>query len=119
MIKKAKRIDKGWGYELHIHNNDGYCSKILHFDEGAMFSMHFHMMKHETWYVASGSLRLNIIDTEDATIKNYRLEVGDVFVVPRGMPHQLMAIEESEIFEASTTDYINDSYRVKKGDSQK
>jgi mannose-6-phosphate isomerase-like protein (cupin superfamily) len=119
MKKLPTKIEKGWGYELHIHNDNGYCSKILHFNEGAMFSMHFHMIKHETWYVASGRLALNIINTSNASIEDYLLVKGDVFVVSPGMPHQLIAFEESEIFEASTPDSPSDSYRIKKGDSQK
>ena len=119
IIDKPLKCDKGWGYELHIHNNNGYCSKILHFNKGAMFSMHYHMKKHETWYVAKGKLRLNIINTNDASIEDYFLNVGDVIVIPQGMPHQLFALEESDIFEASTEDDREDSYRIKKGDSQK
>jgi hypothetical protein len=34
------------------------------------------------------------------------------------MPHQLKAIDESEIFEVSTQHFDDDSYRIDKGDSQ-
>jgi len=119
MIRKPNKVEKGWGYELHIHNDDGYCSKILHFNKGAAFSTHFHLKKHETWFVASGYLILMIIDTKDATKKQYELHQGDVIIIPQGTPHKLLALEESEIFEASTLDDSRDSYRVEKGDSQK
>lgn len=118
-IKTPVRVDKGWGYELHIHNDDGYCSKILHFNKDAMFSMHFHMMKHETWYVASGKFVLKTINTDNAETVVSNLVQGDVVVVPMGLPHQLWALEEGDIFEASTPDHVIDSYRVQKGDSQK
>jgi len=119
MIKEPVKVDKGWGYELHIHNDNGYCGKILHFNKGAAFSMHFHMMKHETWYVASGLLKLKIINTLDASTIDYNLVKGDVVTINQGLPHQLWALEESEIFEVSTEDHVIDSYRVWKGDSQK
>ena len=44
-------IPKGWGHEIVFENNEKYCGKILVFKEGAEFSMHYHMIKDETWYV--------------------------------------------------------------------
>jgi mannose-6-phosphate isomerase-like protein (cupin superfamily) len=44
------------------------------------------------------------------------LTTGDVVTIPIGMPHQLEAIEEGEIFEISTEHFDSDSYRIKKGD---
>ena len=115
---KPHKVEKGWGYELHIHNANGYCSKILHIDEGKKFSMHFHIEKHETWYVASGELGLQYIDTKTADIGYMVLRAGDAIVVERGQPHQLLALKNTDIFEASTPDSPEDSYRVGKGDSQ-
>jgi hypothetical protein len=48
--------------------------------------------------------------------KSKILESGDVFHVNRLMKHQLIALEDSEIFEFSTTHYDEDSYRIMKGD---
>lgn len=57
MILKPQRVEKKWGYELWIHNDPQYCGKLLVFPEkGNHFSMHYHMIKNETWYVQSGSL---------------------------------------------------------------
>ncbi len=117
-VKKPVKVEKGWGYELHIHNDDGYCGKVLHFNKAAKFSMHFHLMKHETWYVASGKFILFTINTETAEKQEHELVVGDVIVVPMGLPHQLFALEEGDIFEVSNPDHVIDSYRVAKGDSQ-
>ena len=44
---------------------------------------------------------------------------GDCITIERGMPHQLIALEDgSEIFEVSTQHFDEDSYRIRKGDSQ-
>ena len=51
LFSKPIRIEKAWGYELIICNNDNYCGKLLVFKLGARFSMHYHMKKDETWYV--------------------------------------------------------------------
>jgi quercetin dioxygenase-like cupin family protein len=115
----TKIVPKGWGEEIHIKNSDGYCGKILKFFEGKSFSMHSHDEKTETWYVTKGQLELSYFDLSNADKKFQLLSVGDVVHVPRGNPHQLKAIEDSEVFEVSSTDYSHDSYRIGKGDSQK
>jgi len=118
IIEQPIKIEKGWGYELHIHNADGYCSKILHFDKGAAFSLHMHIEKHETWYVARGSFELRGVDPDTTEAYSLELKQGDVVSINRGILHQLVAHEDSDIFEASTPDKPEDSYRIKKGDSQ-
>ena len=119
VIKKGIKYPKGWGYELHIENNDDYCSKLLVFDKGKKFSMHYHVTKYETWYVQKGKLNFNWIDPDTADIITNKLEEGDIVTLYQGIAHQLEALEDSIIFEASIHDEIKDSYRVFKGDSQK
>jgi len=117
--QKPERHEKAWGYEDWIINNDRYCGKILHFNDGARFSLHFHMHKHETWYVAKGIFSLTLVDTETAKKHYYTLEKGDVIVVTPGRPHQLQALTPgAEIFEVSTPHADSDSYRIEPGDSQ-
>lgn len=119
IIETPKKVDKAWGYELWIHNEQDYCGKILHFNKSSKFSMHYHLIKDETWYVAKGKLILCSIDPDSAEEYILHLNVGDVVEVKKGIPHQLLAIEESDIFEISTQHFDEDSYRVGKGDNQK
>lgn len=119
IINTPKIVPKGWGYEIHIHNDENYCGKILHFNKGGEFSMHYHVKKRETFYVAKGKLILKTINADTANVNEQEVNEGSVIEIYRGLTHQLKAIEESEIFEISTYDDINDSYRVWKGDSQK
>lgn len=112
-------IPKGWGEEIIITNNELYCGKILSFKEGAKFSMHYHLIKDETWYVNKGEFIYRWIDTETADIIEQKLYKGDVVRQRPGQPHQLEAITSGEIFEVSTEHFDSDSYRVWKGDSQK
>lgn len=111
-------IPKKWGMEIIIHNGDDYCGKILRFNKGAKFSMHFHIKKKETWFVHSGEFTLIWIDTRDATKHEYNLIKGDIIEIERGDPHQLFATTAGEIFEVSTQHFDDDSYRIAKGDSQ-
>ena len=118
-VEEYIKHEKAWGYELWIHNEEDYCAKILHFNKGAKFSMHYHIIKEETWYVASGKFKLITIDTDSAEDHERIINVGDIIEIPRGAPHQLIALEEGDIFETSTEHFEDDSYRVRKGDSQK
>lgn len=112
------KVEKGWGYENVFVNNEKYCGKILHFNQGGKFSMHFHLIKEETWYVSSGKFLFKWIDTSNAEIHSKELNIGDVVTNKIGQPHQLICLEEGEIFEVSTQHFDSDSYRVMKGDSQ-
>ncbi len=112
-------VDKGWGHEVIFANSEKYCGKVLSFKKGSKFSMHFHMLKDETWYVSEGKIKLNTIDTTDATKYTTFLKEGDVWRNRPGEPHQVEALEDTVIFEVSTQHFDHDSYRVEKGNSQK
>jgi mannose-6-phosphate isomerase-like protein (cupin superfamily) len=119
-ITNPKKIEKGWGYELHIINDKehGYCGKILHFYKNAKFSMHYHIKKKETWYIASGKFLLKTFDIENGDPKEFHLKENNVINFSVGTPHQLITLEEGDIFETSTPDSKEDNYRIGKGDSQ-
>lgn len=113
------RVEKGWGWEEIWASNDLYCAKILHFNKGAAFSMHFHAVKDETWLVMSGVFEVRWIDTETAKIHSENLVKGQVWHNKPLLPHQVVCIEEGELMEVSTADSVEDNYRVAKGDSQR
>jgi quercetin dioxygenase-like cupin family protein len=112
-------VKKGWGHELIWCTTDKYCGKLLRFDQGSKFSMHFHAEKDETWYVLEGKFIVKYIDTHNAEVYEKELNVGDVWHNKPLMPHQVICVEEGTIIEVSTPDSIEDNYRVEKGDSQK
>ncbi len=113
------KVPKGWGEEIIITNNELYCGKLMRFKEGAKFSMHYHMIKDETWYVNKGLFIYRWIDTDTAETTEHRLIPGDVVRQRPGQPHQLEALIDGEVFEVSTQHFDSDSYRVWRGDSQK
>jgi mannose-6-phosphate isomerase-like protein (cupin superfamily) len=119
MTRLTGYVKKGWGNELIWVTNDKYCGKLLKFNTGAKFSMHFHAIKEETWYVLNGKFVVRSIDTKDATNHQYILTEGMTWNNPPLVPHQIECIEEGTIIEVSTPDSVEDNYRVEKGDSQK
>jgi mannose-6-phosphate isomerase-like protein (cupin superfamily) len=117
-IKQPKRVEKLWGYELWIHNEKDYCGKLLVFNNsGDKFSMHYQMIKDETWYVQNGTFQFDWIDVETG-VRNYtQLMVGDVVEIKKGLPHQLIALTPTAtIFEVSTEHFDEDSYRIYRTD---
>ena len=103
------KVPKGWGEELIIENNEMYCGKLLIFKEGCKFSLHYHLIKDETWYVDKGEFIYRWIDTETAEINKQKLKPGDVVRQRVGQPHQIMALTDGTIFEVSTQHFDEDS----------
>ena len=117
--RKGDIHEKAWGYELWIVNHEMYCGKLLVFNEFKKFSMHYHLIKEESWYVAEGNFEYSWIDTETATVQSTLIGEGDIVDLEIGQPHQLKALTEgATIFEVSTKHYEEDSYRVLPGDAQ-
>jgi mannose-6-phosphate isomerase-like protein (cupin superfamily) len=113
-IQHPKRVEKKWGYELWIHNDTDYCGKLLVFTKsGNKFSMHYHMIKDETWYVQKGAFQFDWIDTENGERCYTQIQKGDVIEIKKGLPHQLTALtEDATVFEVSTQHFDEDSYRI-------
>jgi mannose-6-phosphate isomerase-like protein (cupin superfamily) len=114
----CEKVPKNWGEEIILHNSDKYCGKLLRFNRGAKFSMHFHILKEETWYINKGEFQINYINPENADKFSKILTEGMVIEIEKGNPHQLIALTDGEIFEVSTQHFDDDSYRIEKGDSQ-
>jgi uncharacterized RmlC-like cupin family protein len=118
MTRLSGTVPKGWGSEEIWATTDKYCGKLMHFNTGARFSMHFHAEKDESWYVLSGQFSVNYIDTTDAHTYTAELNPGDTWHNRPLLPHQLVCIAAGTIIEVSTADSVEDNYRVLPGDSQ-
>jgi len=111
-----KIVNKGWGCEKIIHNSDGYCGKILCFNKGKKCSYHYHKIKIETFYCKGKILLKYGFDDKIENAKEIILNKEDIFHIPVGMRHQMIALEDTELFEFSTTDIDSDSIRIIQGD---
>ena len=112
-----KHVPKGWGYEKWIVNNEEYCGKLLFFLRDKRCSWHYHVLKDEVFYVQSGKILVKFSEGDDLeAAQEVVLNPGDNFHVYRGLRHQMIAIEDTELFEFSTQHFDSDSYRVVKGD---
>jgi len=114
-------VSKGWGFEKWFCNSEKYCGKLLYIAKDRKCSLHYHKIKDETFYIHSGMIRLRYVPCEeDGALKGQVIETilskGDVFHIPSLLAHQMIALEDTELFEFSTQHFDEDSYRIQKGD---
>lgn len=108
-------VQKPWGSETWIVNNEKYCGKILKFIKGKKCSWHYHKIKDEVMYLQSGKLLVITgynPDINHITNKMFILYPGESFHVPVGLIHRMEALEDSELFEFSTQHFDEDSIRI-------
>lgn len=100
-----KVINKPWGREEIIENNDKYVVKRLTMNEGQRCSLQYHEFKKETIYVLSGLLKIYI----DKDSKIY--ERGDYVTINPGVIHRMEGISKSVYLESSTNE-LDDVIRI-------
>ncbi len=101
----VRRVPKAWGEEQWIVNKE-YCGKKLLLRKDRRCSMHTHGEKDEVFYIQQGRVLLEMGK------KKYELAPGDFIHIRAGQPHRFTGLEESEIFEFSTTHSEDDSFRT-------
>ncbi|MGE4231852.1 MAG: cupin domain-containing protein [Bacteriovoracia bacterium] len=108
------RVEKPWGYELIFAKSESYVGKILHINKGHKLSLQYHREKEETIYLASGKM-LFLFEEAKGKIVEIELLPGDAHHIPPGRQHRMVALEDCDVFEVSTTQLedvvrIDDSY---------
>jgi len=107
-----KTINKIWGREEWLVNNELYCAKYLYINSGFKTSIHFHKEKDETFIVISGFLDL-LVGFQNI----YLTQGGDTCRIKPRQFHQLRnnTVSELKVLEVSTPHKDSDCYRIKKG----
>jgi mannose-6-phosphate isomerase-like protein (cupin superfamily) len=114
-MNKPKRVEKDWGYELWLANNEeeDYCGKILYIKADCFSSLHFHSKKHETFYILEGRLKVEMVNTLIGEKVEYLLKEGETFEIERNDPHKLIAHKGPVKFiEISTFHEDADSFKI-------
>jgi quercetin dioxygenase-like cupin family protein len=112
-----KYVKKGWGWEKWIVNDSEYCGKLLFFENEKRCSWHYHKLKDEVFYLQSGLMIVKYSEQDNIEeASQLVLNPGDNFHVYRGLRHQIIALQDSELFEFSTQHFDSDSHRIIKGD---
>ncbi len=110
-----KVVPKGWGQEDWIHNDKLYCGKKLVLLKGKHCSLHFHILKTETFYIIKGKVLIELY-YPDGSQELREMVPGDHALLVPGVVHRFTGLEYSEIMEFSTQHFDEDSHRIEKGD---
>ena len=91
--------------EFNINNSieQGYCGKFLFMFEGQTCPMHHHRIKHETFFLVKGRIRMELDG------RRFVMSQGDTLVVAQNARHEFSALEDSLVLESSKPDLPNDS----------
>jgi mannose-6-phosphate isomerase len=103
-------VEKPWGHELIWAKTDRYVGKILHIKAGEALSLQFHRVKDETIMVLSGRMQL-VYFAEGEPPKSRELGPREPFHVTPGLRHRMIAIEDTDVLEVSTTE-LDDVVRL-------
>lgn len=111
---QIKKVEKVWGYEEWIENNDRYCIKRLAMNPGFISSYHLHKIKDELFYFLEGRVYFNFRD--GAELKKRIMVPGDWQRITPGNLHEFASLNldgtPSVMLECSTHHEDSDSYRA-------
>jgi quercetin dioxygenase-like cupin family protein len=106
----VKVIDKPWGHELIWAHTERYVGKILHIKAGERLSLQYHRQKDETVMVLSGKLAFEHF-AEGEAARTTELGPRVPFHVTPGLRHRMIALEDTDVLEVSTTE-LDDVVRL-------
>ena len=104
-----KIVEKLWGKEEIIVNNELYCAKFLILNPGFESSYHYHPLKDETFHVLEGVCLLNLNGKELVLCQ------GNTIRIAPTIPHSFCAMEKRpcRILEVSTPHSDEDVVRLR------
>ncbi len=122
---EVRTVPKPWGHETIWAHTDLYVGKVLHIKAGHSLSVQYHNLKDETIHVLSGTMiyRVGTADgrgrTADATadggqppeLQTIELHAGESFRNEPGTIHQMEAVTDCMLLEASTP-HLDDVVRL-------
>lgn len=107
-------VEKVWGYERWLTNQDRYCAKLLLVQPGFYVSLHRHMVKDETFVVWAGLLCVEFWASAGEKVsqsQSFRMNPGDVVRVPTETWHRFWTPAGAAVLEVSTHHEDCDSER--------
>lgn len=101
-------VQKLWGTEEWVTNNELYCMKILRIKPGFWCSYHYHPIKDETFLVRRGTVAM-VVDGQEIVLRP-----GESIRLKPGTPHKFRACfyMTAEVIEASTQHSDEDVVRL-------
>ncbi len=106
-------VPKPWGHETIWASTDQYVGKILHIKAGHALSIQYHNTKDETVHLLSGEIIYRVQRGADKNdLEDVRLRAGESFRITPDTVHQMEAVTDCDVLEASTA-HLDDVVRLK------
>ena len=90
---------KVWGTTSSIFNQNNVEIHRLCIDKGGTCSKHYHLHKHNMFFVESGMVEIAIWQKDYDLIDKTILKDSESCIVKPGLFHQFKAIEDSVVYE--------------------
>lgn len=100
------KIEKPWGYEQIIEQNENYVVKKLCMKKGERCSLQKHIFKMETILVLDGTLTITI-DGHDEDYSNY-----NYISIPPNTTHRMSAKSGDVLYLECSTNHLDDVVRI-------
>jgi quercetin dioxygenase-like cupin family protein len=131
----VRRVPKPWGYELIWAHTEAYVGKLLHINAGHALSVQYHERKDETVFLLRGRMVYRVRGTGDRVhgdrvhgdrvhgdrvhgdrvhgdeLDEFEMVEGQSFRNTPGTVHQMIAITDCDVLEASTP-HLDDVVRL-------
>jgi mannose-6-phosphate isomerase len=104
-------VPKPWGHEVIWAVTDRYVGKLLHVRAGHALSVQYHERKDETIHLLAGSLIYRVADAPGGALRDVGLKPGESYRNVPGTVHQMEALTDCDVLEASTPD-LDDVVRL-------
>jgi mannose-6-phosphate isomerase len=107
----VKIVQKPWGHEVIWAHTGQYVGKVLHIKAGHSLSVQYHMMKDETIHLLSGEMIYRVRGEQGDALVDMKLKAGESFRNEPGTVHQMEAVTDCQVLEASTP-HLDDVVRL-------
>ena len=101
--KLPRKIEKPWGFELLWAHTSKYVGKLIFIKKGNRLSLQYHKEKDESMYIHEGKALIEIEGSDDQLVQSVA-QPGYCLRIPPLTKHRLEAIEDTTLFEVSTSE---------------
>jgi mannose-6-phosphate isomerase len=118
---EVRIVPKPWGHETIWAHTDLYVGKVLHIKAGHSLSLQYHNLKDETIHLLRGTMiyrvgkadgrQLAEAGSRSPELTAIELRAGESFRNEPGMIHQMEAVTDCDVLEASTP-HLDDVVRL-------
>jgi quercetin dioxygenase-like cupin family protein len=109
--QEVRIVPKPWGHEVIWAANELYVGKILHIKAGHALSVQYHHLKDETIHVLRGEMIYRTAAKAGDPLVETPLKEGESFRNTPGLVHQMEAVTDCDLLEASTP-HLDDVVRL-------